>query len=115
MAKKKYSSVKEFWPYYVTQHQKKSTRYWHFVGNTNLFIWLLAAWAERSLWILAGGVVTSYAFAWVGHFIMERNRPATFDYPVLSALCDMKMYGLMWLGKMDAEMEKYANSERLDG
>ena len=37
-------------------------------------------------------VVIGYAFAWVGHFFFEKNKPATFKYPVWSMLSDLKMY-----------------------
>jgi hypothetical protein len=37
---------------------------------------------------------------------VEKNRPATFAYPVWSFLGDFKMYGFMWRGKMTAEVER---------
>jgi len=48
----------------------------------------------------------SYGLAWIGHFFIEKNRPATFQYPFWSFVGDFKMYGLMWQGKMTAEAEK---------
>lgn len=42
--------------------------------------------------ILLGGIVTAYAFAWVGHFFVEKNRPATFRYPLWSLAGDLKLW-----------------------
>jgi hypothetical protein len=53
-------------------------------------------------------VASAYAVAWVGHFGFERNVPATLRYPLLAALCDLRMYGLMWRGTMEAEVKRYA-------
>ncbi len=102
-----FRALQEFWPYYVRAHSKPGTRWLHFVGNTNLFIWLLVALLRRDPWIVLWAVVSSYAFAWVGHFFVEHNIPATFRYPVQAALCDMLMYYKMWRGEMDAEVRKY--------
>lgn len=48
---------------------------------------------------ILGGVVFAYAWAWVGHFLIEHNRPATFTYPLWSLAGDFKMVGNMWLGR----------------
>lgn len=34
----------------------------------------------------------SYAFAWVGHFFFEKNKPATFKYPFYSFAGDFAMW-----------------------
>ena len=108
MESQRFRTLDEFWPYYVRQHSKRLTRQWHFVGNTNLVLWLFWAASRRSFLLVIMGVATSYMFAWIGHFLVERNIPSTFRYPVLSALADMRMYALMLQGRMDAEVEKYA-------
>jgi len=109
MQRQQFRTLDEFWPYYVREHRKPLTRQLHFIGNTNLIFWLFWALSRRSIWLVIGGIVSSYMFAWTGHFVVERNIPATFRYPALSALADMKMYGLMLRGEMDAEVEKYAS------
>ena len=107
MPTQRYRTIDEFWPYYISQHKKPLTRQLHFVGNTNLFAWLILALFKRSLKLVGFAVVSSYALAWIGHFFVERNIPATFRYPVLAALCDMRMYFKMWNGTMDAEVARY--------
>ena len=111
MSQPRYRTVEEFWPYYVREHQHPLTRQLHFIGNTNLFLWLGLASLKRSPGLVIFAIVSSYAFAWIGHFFVEKNMPATFKYPVLSAICDMIMYGKMWRGEMDAEVEKYAGAD----
>lgn len=107
MTKKRYDTIEEFWPYYVNEHSNPLTRRLHFIGNTNLFMWLLLALVRRSPALLGVAVVSSYAIAWIGHFFVEKNRPATFQYPLWSALCDMRMYYLMWRGEMETEVARY--------
>jgi hypothetical protein len=63
MQKVRYTSLKEFWPYYVQEHSKRRTRQMHFIGNTNLIIWLLVAAIRRSPALVGGAVVSSYALA----------------------------------------------------
>lgn len=93
-----------FWPFYVSQHSKAATRALHFLGTTLVLAWLAAALACGRPRFLLYGLVGGYGFAWIGHFFVEKNRPATFTYPVWSFLGDFKMYGLMWRGKMAAEL-----------
>ena len=109
MLRKYLMSVQEFWPYYVREHSHSGTRWLHFVGNTNLLIWLFLAVYYQSLFIVGFAVASSYTFAWIGHFFVERNIPATFRYPLMAAICDMVMYYKMWRGEMNAEVEKYTS------
>ena len=82
----------EFYPRYLREHSRRGTRVLHFVGTT-LFIICLAMLLRTSNWNwLAGGVVAAYGFAWVGHFFVEHNRPATFQHPWFSLWGDFRMY-----------------------
>ena len=108
---KRFKTLDEFWPYYVREHSKPLTRQLHFIGNTNLVIWMVVAASKRSLKYTLFGIFSSYVFAWVGHFLIERNRPATFKYPILSALGDMLMYQKMLMGTMDEEVARYIKEE----
>ena len=103
-------SLKEFWPYYVREHSQAGTRWLHFIGNTNLLLWLIIALLNFSFIYLSVAIVSSYMIAWIGHFFVEKNIPATFRYPLKAAICDMVMYYKMWTGKMNIEVEKYTKT-----
>jgi hypothetical protein len=102
----KYRTFSEFWPFYVLEHSQPGTRQLHFIGTTLLFICLAAIPLIGSVWFLLIGIVTAYGCAWIGHFLIEKNRPATFKYPFLSLAGDFKMYAMMLAGKMDREVER---------
>lgn len=106
MTEKRYESFEEFWPFYVREHSNKTNRRLHFVG-TSLAMGCVATGVltGRLLPILAAPLA-GYGFAWVGHFMIEGNRPATFTYPKWSFIGDFKMWSLMASGKMDAEVER---------
>ena len=71
----------EFYSRYLREHSQRGIRILHFVGTT-LFLTsvVLVAVTGRGGW-LAAGIVAAYGFAWVGHFFVEHNRPATFQHP----------------------------------
>ena len=106
MSEKKIKTYSEFWDFYVLEHSEPLTRQLHFAG-TSLGILLL-------VWILRSGnyiylplcLVIGYAFAWISHFYVEHNKPASFKYPFWSFISDYKMMWLMLTGKMDAEIER---------
>jgi hypothetical protein len=99
------SSFEEFWPFYVSQHSRPSTRALHFAGSTMVLASLAAA-AVVSPWSLLAAPVLGYGPAWFGHFFCEKNRPATFTYPLWSLRGDFRMYRLMLTGRMAPEVER---------
>ena len=107
MSNQRYQRLEDFWPYYVGEHANPLTRKLHFWGTNNLFFWLTLALIRRSPKLMLFAIVSSYIYAWIGHFVVEKNRPATLDYPILSALGDLQMYFKTWQGQMDAEVVKY--------
>jgi hypothetical protein len=88
----RYKSFAEFYPFYIREHANRTSRRLHVVG-TGLSIALALAAVSRLDWRLGlAAVVCGYAFAWVGHFFFEKNRPATFTYPLWSLRGDFKLF-----------------------
>jgi len=89
---KEYGSFEEFYPFYLQQHANISSRRLHFTGTT-LVLALVAwsIWKQDGRWLLLVPLV-GYGFAWVGHFFFEKNRPATFTYPLYSLMGDWMMW-----------------------
>jgi hypothetical protein len=100
------ATFRDFWPYYVREHSKPITRALHFVGSTLVLAIAAAAIVTGRLWLLVATPVVGYGFAWVGHFGFEKNRPATFKYPIYSFVSDWVMYGKILSGTMRAEVER---------
>jgi hypothetical protein len=98
-------SYEEFWPYYVSEHMGETTRRLHFAG-TALVIAFLVATVLVSPWFFLAALVAGYGFAWVGHFFFERNRPATFTYPLWSLRGDFRMFWRTLQGRMGPELER---------
>ncbi|MBS1768831.1 MAG: DUF962 domain-containing protein [Acidobacteria bacterium] len=103
----------EFWESYLSEHSKPLTRLLHFAG-TMLGIALLVYFVATGRWYYFPlFFVVGYAFAWSAHFFVEKNRPATFKYPLWSFISDFKMIWLMLTGRMSREfarIEKAKNS-----
>ena len=92
-----YSSFKEFYPYYLQEHSDTRCRALHYIGSTLVLIVLAYALFTQSYgWLLAVPVI-GYGFAWLGHFIFEKNKPATFKYPLYSLMGDWVMYKDAWV------------------
>jgi hypothetical protein len=104
-------TYREFWPFYVGQHLNETNRRLHYVGTLATLVCGGLAVAQSS-WFFAAMPVCGYAFAWAGHFAFEKNRPATWTYPIWSLCGDFQMFALMSIGRMGAEIEKAAGMQR---
>lgn len=100
-------SYVEFWPFYVAQHRHPVNRALHFLGTTLVLVCLALAVLRDPVFLVAAPVA-GYGFAWFGHFFFERNRPATFTYPLWSLRGDFRMYRLLCLNRMAPELERAA-------
>ena len=96
----------EFWPFYLREHARPATRTLHFAGTTLSLLLILCALALRRPWLLLGAAVCGYAFAWVGHFFVEHNRPATFKYPFWSFAADLRMLAFALSGRLGEELKR---------
>lgn len=100
------STFDEFWPHYVHAHRHPVNRALHYVGTTAaLGAVTAAAVTLNPAWLLVAPVA-GYGPAWIGHFLFEKNKPATFEHPLWSLRGDLKMYSLALRGKMAAEVER---------
>ena len=98
---KRFSSFKEFYPYYLEEHKLPRTKLFHFIGTLAAILFLIAlAYTHNSLFIL-GALFSGYGAAWISHFFVEKNKPATFKYPWYSFLGDYRMFFEILLGKHD--------------
>ncbi len=106
---KQYQSFKEFWPFYLSQHLDVTCRALHYLGTFGACCLLTWVIVSGSLVFIPLALVFGYGFAWIGHFIFEKNKPATFEYPFWSFIADYKMSYMALTGKLEEELEKLSS------
>ncbi len=101
----------DFWPYYLREHAKPETRRLHYIGTALTFVFLAFA-----LVMAAGG---GCWFRWPAmaspgraHFGVEKNRPATFTYPLWSLFSDYRMFFLWLSGRLGPHLERAGSAPR---
>ncbi|HLS83806.1 MAG TPA: DUF962 domain-containing protein [Arenimonas sp.] len=97
---KRFANFSEFYPFYLGEHRHRTCRRLHFVGSSVALGFLAATAVTRNPWWLLAALVSGYAFAWIGHFFFEKNKPATFRHPFYSFLGDWVMYRDMLLRRI---------------
>lgn len=100
MTDKRFQRFSEFYPYYLSEHQNRTCRRLHFLGSCLVLSIIVCAVMTTTwplLWLIP---IVGYGFAWVGHFFFEKNKPATFTYPLYSLLGDWVMFKDILLGKI---------------
>lgn len=102
----KFNSFAEFWPFYMREHSKPRTRALHYIGTTLVVAVAAYALVTGRYWWFAAMPLAGYFFAWLAHFAVEKNRPATFTYPLWSLAADFKMWWLWLTGRMGRELRK---------
>ncbi len=107
---KRFGTFEEFWPHYVREHAKKSTRTLHFVGTSLAMACVGGAVVLRKPSLLLLAPLVGYG-PWVSHFFIEGNRPATFTHPLYSLRADFVMWRKILDGTMDAEVERAVRGE----
>jgi hypothetical protein len=99
------STYKEFWPYYLREHSKPECRALHYVGTTLALMAFALFLITQNVSVILLALICGYGPAWIAHFFIEKNRPATFKYPLWSFVSDFRMY-FMWLsGNLSRELK----------
>jgi hypothetical protein len=89
---KKIETYSEFYRFYLSEHKDRTCRKLHFIGTLGVFILIFLALfqGQSNLWYFVP--LMGYGFAWIGHYFFEKNKPATFKYPLWSLISDFKMF-----------------------
>jgi hypothetical protein len=95
-----FRTFRDFYPFYLGEHANRICRQLHFAGTSIAVALFIAAAVSRWWWFVAVAFVQGYAFAWVGHFFFEHNKPATFKYPWFSLMGDWRLWWDMLTGRV---------------
>src|SRR3712207_274017 len=95
-----YRSFRDFYPDYLAEHRHPVSRRLHFTGTALVLVTLGFAAVTGRWALLAAAPVFGYGLAWLGHFVFERNRPATFRHPLYSLAGDFVMFRDMLTGRV---------------
>jgi hypothetical protein len=106
----KIESFADFWPHYVGAHRDPKNRALHYIGTSCALGCVVGALATGNPLLLAAAPIVGYGPAWIGHFLIEGNKPATFGYARYSLMADFKMLGLALQGKMADEVTRLFGS-----
>lgn len=101
METKKFERFADFYPHYLAEHADPTSRRLHYLGTSLAILLMLWALATANWSLLIAVPVAGYLFAWIGHFFFERNRPATFTYPLWSLMGDFRMFFEALTGRLD--------------
>lgn len=99
MSRPSFRNFEDFWPYYLGEHSDPMNRWLHFAGTSGFLALVIGTIFQANPWMVLFWPVAGYGPAWIGHFIVEKNRPATFQHPIWSLMGDFRMYGRMWQGR----------------
>ena len=81
----------EFYRFYLTEHRSMMSRRLHAAGSSVGIYFFSKAIRQRKAKYVAYGLLSGYACAWVGHFVFEKNKPASFKQPLDSFISDWRM------------------------
>jgi hypothetical protein len=95
----RYGTFADFYPFYLSEHANQVSRRLHVLGTSVALVLLVMAVLTRNGWLVLAALVQGYAFAWVGHFFFEHNKPATFRYPLFSFMGDWRLWWETVTGK----------------
>lgn len=105
----------DFWPFYLQEHSRAATRLVHYAGTTLCVASGLTAIATARPALFWGMPLFGYGFAWFSHFFIEKNRPATFKYPLWSLVSDFRLWGLWMSGRLGPHLLRAGIAEKASG
>lgn len=95
----KFNTLKEFYPYYLAEHQNATNRALHFTGVGLAALLFVAAMLFHEVIFFALMPVSVSVFAFIGHRYFEKNKPSTFKYPLWTLIGDFALFGDLIMGK----------------
>ena len=95
-----------FWLHYLAQHRRPGTRLLHYAGTSLGVTCVILAAALGDWRLLVAAPLVGYGCAWIGHFGLEGNKPATFGHPLWSFVSDFRMLGLAATGRLGRELRR---------
>jgi hypothetical protein len=106
MSQEQYNSFSEFWPHYVAEHSRRSTRVLHLIGTAIALGCVAYFIIVGKWWLFPLALIPGYGAAWIAHFFIEKNKPATFQHPLWSFMGDYKMIWMMLTSRMSDEVKR---------
>ena len=97
----------EFYRFYLTEHRHIMSRRLHVAGSSIGLYFFSKALRQRKAKYLAYGLLSGYACAWIGHFIFEKNKPASFKQPLYSFISDWRMFADVLRGNLSLVDRKH--------
>lgn len=97
---KAHQKFSDFYPFYLSQHINSTCRRLHFIGSTLILFLIVSVFLLEQWMLLLWLPILGYGFAWAGHFFFEKNKPATFTYPIYSLMGDWVMFKDILIGKI---------------
>mgnify|MGYP003608030343 FL=1 len=97
----------EFYRFYLTEHRSIMSRRLHAVGSSVGIYFFSKAIRQRKAKYVVYGLVSGYACAWIGHFVFEKNKPASFKQPLYSFISDWRMLSDILRGNLSLRDRKF--------
>jgi hypothetical protein len=101
---KDFDNFEQFWPDYLGEHRDRFNRLLHVAGTSAALATLAYGLVKREPKLAALAPLLGYGPAWIGHFLVEGNRPATFKHPLWSLRGDLRMLRMTLNGDIEQEL-----------
>ena len=92
--------INEYYKYYLTLHQDRRCRRLHFIGQVITLIFTVFVIYNWYWFLIPLIPFVIYPFAWTGHYLFEKNKPAAFHNPIKAKICDWIMFKEIMMGRI---------------